>query len=242
MRIDILTLFPEMFKGPFDESIVKRAQEKKLVEIKIYNLRKWAVDKHGTVDDRPYGGGTGMILMVEPIVKAIEEVKKSCPISRVSCREKAILLTPQGKVFNQQMAKKLSKLDHLILICGHYEGYDERVREFVDEEISIGDYILTGGEIPAMVLVDTIVRLIPGVLEKPEATKCESFSNPQILNTKYQIPDTILLEYPQYTRPENFHSLKVPEILLSGNHQKIAAWREKEALKRTRSRRPDLLK
>lgn len=235
MKVDIITLFPEMFKGPFDESIIKRAKEKGLVEIKIHDLRKWAVDKRGTVDDRPYGGGTGMVLIVKPIVKALDELKKSCPVSHVSCHEKIVILTPQGKVFNQRTAQKLSRLKHLILLCGHYEGFDERIRRFVDEEISIGDYILTGGEIPAMVLVDTIARLIPGVLEKPEAIEFESFSNSKI-------PHTQLLEYPQYTRPENFRGLKVPKILLSGNHQKIAKWRANQALKRTKQRRPDLLK
>lgn len=232
MRIDIITLFPKMFEGPFAESIIKRAQEKGFVEIKIHDLRSWAVDKRGTVDDRPYGGGTGMILMIEPIAKAIKELKKSYHISRITYHKKVILLTPQGKVFNQKTAQRLSKLDHLILVCGHYEGVDERVRKFVDEEISIGDYILTGGEIPAMVILDSVVRLIPGVLEKPEATELESFSNLKIGKLKIEN----LLEYPQYTRPESFRGLKVPKILLSGNHQKIAEWRQEQALKRTRSR------
>lgn len=222
MKIDILTLFPGIFKGPFEESIIKRAQEKKLVEIKIHNLRNWAIDRHGTVDDRPYGGGAGMILMIEPIFKALEKFK--------SQNSKVILLSPQGKVFNQKIARRLSKLDHLILVCGHYEGIDERIREhLVDEEISIGDYVLTGGEIPAMVVVDTIVRLIPGVLEKKEAIKEESFSRK-------------LLEYPQYTRPADFKGWKVPKILLSGDHKKIEEWRKKKALERTKKRRPDLIK
>ena len=221
MKIDILTLFPKMFKGPFDESIVKRAQEKKLVEVKIHNLRKWAKDKHKTVDDRPFGGGVGMVLMIEPIYKALKELRQK--------DSKVILLTPQGKVFNQKLAKKLSKEKHMIFICGHYEGVDERIREhLIDEEISIGDYVLTGGELPAMVVIDTLVRLIPGVLEKPEAIKNESFS-------------TKTLEYPQYTRPANFKGWKVPETLLSGNHKKIAAWRKKKSLERTKKRRPDLL-
>lgn len=220
MRIDILTLFPEMFKGPFAESIIKRAQDKGLVEIKIHNLRKWAIDKRGTVDDRPFGGGVGMIMMIEPIYRALNELKT--PQSRV------ILLDPREKLFNQKTAQSLSKKTHLILICGHYEGVDERVRQLADEEISIGDYILTGGELPAMVVVDAITRLIPEVLEKPEATKYESFSNSQ-------------LEYPQYTRPANFKSWKVPEILLSGNHKKIEEWRRKKALEITKKLRPDLL-
>lgn len=232
MKIDILTLFPEMFKGPFDESIIKRAQEKKLVEIKIHNLRQWAKDKHKTVDDRPFGGGVGMIIMIQPVYDALESLKTK----NKKQKTKTILLTPQGKVFNQKIARRLSKLDHLIFICGHYEGVDERVRKhLVDEEISIGDYILTGGELPAMVITDAIVRLIPGALKKSEATKNESFS--KMRNSKLKV----LLEYPQYTRPANFKGWKVPKILLSGNHQKIAEWRKKKAIERTKERRPDLL-
>jgi len=234
MRIDILTLFPEMFKGPFDESILQRAQSNGLVEIKLHNLRKWAVDKRGTVDDRPYGGGTGMILMIEPIYKALNELKTK----NSKLKTKVILLDPRGKVFNQKIAQKLSKEKHLIFICGHYEGVDERVKEhLVDEVISIGDYILTGGELPAMVITDAIVRLLPGVLEKPEAIKFESFSDLKI--GKLKIGN--LLEYPQYTRPENFLGWKVPKILLSGNHQKIAEWRRKKAEELTKKLRPDLL-
>jgi tRNA (guanine37-N1)-methyltransferase len=234
MRIDILTLFPEMFKGPFDESILQRAQSNGLVEIKIHNLRKWAVDKRGTVDDRPYGGGTGMILMIEPIYRALNELKTK----NSKLKTKVILLDPRGKVFNQKIAQKLSKEKHLIFICGHYEGVDERVKEhLVDEVISIGDYILTGGELPAMVITDAIVRLLPGVLEKPEATKFESFSDLKI--GKLKIGN--LLEYPQYTRPENFLGWKVPKILLSGNHQKIAEWRRKKAEELTKKLRPDLI-
>ncbi len=225
MKIDIITLFPKMFSGPFDESIIKRAQEKGLVEIEIRNLRDWAVDKRGTVDDRPFGGGPGMVIKPQPVFDAVESLKSKSKKQKA----KIILLTPQGQPFNQQTAQHLSKSDHLILICGHYEGVDERVREhLVDEEISIGDYVLTGGELPAMVVTDAIVRLIPGVLEKPEAIKQESFSP--------------LLEAPQYTRPENFKGWKVPEVLLSGNHQEIAKWRKEQALKRTKERRPDLLK
>jgi len=223
MKIDIITLFPKMFDGPFAESIIKRAQEKGLLKINIHNLRKWTKDKHKTVDDHSFGGGTGMVLMVEPVYKALKELKKK--------ESKVILLTPQGKVFKQEKAKKLSKEKHLIFICGHYEGADERIREkLVDEEISIGDYVLTGGELPAMVVIDTITRLIPGVLSKKEAKEIESFSFKG------------LLEYPQYTRPANFKGWPVPEILLSGNHQKINEWREKKALEKTKKRRPDLLK
>lgn len=227
MKIDILTLFPEMFRGPFDESIIRRAQDKGLVEINIHNLRKWAKDKRGTVDDKPYGGGVGMVMMAEPIIDAIDELK--------SKNTRTALLSPRGKVWKQELAQEYSKLDHLILICGHYEGVDERVREFIDEEISIGDYVLTGGELPAMIMVDSIVRLIPGVLEKPEAVQKESFS---------LLPTTphSLLEHPQYTHPEDFRGLKVPSVLLSGNHAEIEKWRNKKALEITKKIRPDLLR
>jgi len=249
MKIDILTLFPKMFKGPFEESILRRAQDKSLVEIKIHNLRKWAKDKRGTVDDRSYGGGVGMVLMIQPIYDAIESLKlkmknKQSLISNENEKVKItkknlkiVLLGPKGKVWNQRMAQEYSKLEQLILICGHYEGVDERVKNFIDEEVSIGNYILTGGEIPAMVLVDSIVRLIPGVLEKPAATKIESFSNyHDTVHGNY-----LLLECPQYTKPESFRGLKVPKILLSGDHKKISEWRQKEALKITKKSRPDLL-
>lgn len=225
MRIDVITLFPEMFNGPLSESILKRAQERGLVEIKIHNLRKWAQDKHKTVDDRPYGGGVGMVLMVEPIYKALRELKA------ISSKLKAstILLDPGGELFSQQKAREFSKRDHLILIAGHYESVDQRVREhLIDKELSIGDYILTGGELPAMVIIDAVSRLIPGVLGKPEATQLESFSQP-------------LLEYPQYTRPESFKGWKVPEILLSGNHKKIEEWRKQKSVERTKKNRPDLV-
>lgn len=222
MKIDILTLFPEMFDGPFSESIIKRAQEKKLVEINIHNLRDWAEDKHKTVDDKPYGGGAGMVLMVEPIFNALQDLKAQDANSLPSSHNPhTILLSPQGKVFNQQKAQELSKLDHVILIAGHYEGFDERIREhLVDEEISIGDYVLTGGELPAMVVVDSIVRLIPGVLGDKESLANETHSEPG--HTKH----------PVYTRPEEFKGWKVPEVLLSGNHKEIKAWKQKEAKKR----------
>ncbi len=233
MKIDILTLFPKMFTGPFDESIVKRAQEKKLVEINIHDLRKWSKDKRRTVDDRPFGGGVGMIMMIEPIDHALHDLKLKAKNSKL----KTILLSPRGKLFNQKIARQLCKFDQLIFICGHYEGVDERVSEhLIDEEVSIGDYVLTGGEIPAMVVVDSVARLIPGVLGKPEATRDESFSNYNLKPKNYS-----LLEYPQYTRPENFKGRKVPKILLSGNHKKIEEWKKKKALEITKKRRPDLL-
>jgi tRNA (guanine37-N1)-methyltransferase len=219
MRIEILTLFPDMFKGPFEESIIKRAQEKGLVEINIHNLRDWARDKHKTVDDRPYGGGAGMVIRVDVAHRAISKLK--------SQSSNVILLSPQGKHFNQKRAKKMAKSEHLILICGHYEGFDERIRQhLVDEEISIGDYVLSGGELPAMVVVDAIVRLIPGVLGKRISLSEESHSTPGYI------------EYPQYTRPENFKGWKVPKILLSGNHAEIGRWRKEQAEKRTKPKVP----
>jgi len=217
MKISVVTLFPEMFHGPFDHSIVKRAIDKKLVSIDYINIRNFATDKYKSVDGHPYGGGVGMILRVDVVDRALKSVKKG----------HVILLDAGGTPYTQKKAKELSSIDHLILICGHYEGVDERIRQLADEEISIGDYVLTGGEIPAMVLVDSVVRLIPGVLAKPEAIVHESFTAP-------------LLEYPQYTEPQIYKGLKIPPVLLSGNHKKIDAWRKDEALKRTRSRRPDL--
>ena len=228
MKIDIVTLFPEMFEGPFNQSILRRAQDKSLVEINLHNLRKWTKDKRGTVDDRPYGGGVGMVMMAAPIVDAIKSIKSE--IRNPKSETKTILLSPRGKVWKQKLAQEYSKLDHLILICGHYEGIDERIKKFIDEEISTGDFVLTGGEIPAMAVVDSIVRLIPGVLEKPAATINESFS------------DSKLLEYPQYTHPKNFNGLKVPSVLLSGNHKEIEKWRVEQARKTTKKNRPDLLK
>ena len=194
------------------------------MEIKIHDLREWAEDERGTVDDKPYGGGPGMILRVDIVERAITNIK----LLISNKNQKVILLTPQGHKFNQGKARELAKLDHLILIAGHYEGFDERVRSLVDEEISIGDYVLTGGELPAMVVVDTVVRLIPGVLGKEESLAEESFTSGW-------------LEYPQYTRPEEFKGMKVPEVLLSGNHAQIAEWRQEQAIKRTRERRPDLV-
>lgn len=237
MKIDILTLFPKMFEGPFNESIIKRAQDKSLVEINIHNLRKWGIDERRTVDDRPYGGGTGMILRVDVIDKALKNLK-----TKKHKNSKIILLDAGGEKFNQQKAVQLSKVDRLILIAGHYEGVDHRVHEHLaDEVISIGDYVLTGGELPAMVVVDAISRLIPGVLEKPAATEFESFSANYHTLIYDKHNKTILLEYPQYTRPNNYRGWKVPEILLSGNHTEIEKWRKEKALAKTKKIRPDLL-
>jgi tRNA (guanine37-N1)-methyltransferase len=221
MVISILTLFPQIFQPLLESSILAKAQKQGKLRANLIDLRKFGIGKYRQVDDRVYGGGVGMVLRIEPIAKAIEKSKIKDQGSKI------ILLTPQGKTFNQKTARRLSKEKHLILICGKYEGVDERVRNLVDEEISIGDYILSGGEIAAMAVVDAIARLLPGVLEK-EATRNESFSP--------------LLEPPQYTRPEKFEGMKVPKILLSGNHQEIARWRVQEALKKTKKLRPDLLK
>jgi tRNA (guanine37-N1)-methyltransferase len=227
MRIDIITIFPNMFGPILNESIVKRAQHKGKVRISVCDLRDHTLDKHRKVDDRPFGGGSGMVMTPEPIFNAVKKLKSQSP--KVT-KPHVVLLCPQGKKFNQNTAKKLAKKKHLILICGHYEGVDERVRqELVDEEISIGDYVLTGGELPAMVLVDAVVRLIPGVLGDKNSLNFESFEGN-------------LLEYPHYTRPANFKGLCVPSVLLSGDHKNIEIWRKKEAIKRTKQRRPDLLK
>ena len=222
MRIDILTLFPEMFPGPFGASIIKRAVDGGLVSLNIYNIRDYTHDKHHTVDDYAYGGGAGMILKPEPIFEAVESVKEedTCPV---------ILLTPQGRPFSQSVAQELSGHSRLILICGRYEGVDERVREhLVTDEISIGDYVLSGGELAAMVVVEAVVRLLPGVLGSEESLAEDSHTGG-------------LLEYPQYTRPAAFRGWSVPEVLLSGNHAQIARWRREQAIQRTKERRPELL-
>lgn len=236
MQIDIITLFPESFAGIFNTSIIKRAQDKNLVRINIHNLRDWADDKHKTVDDTPYGGGAGMVLKVDVMDRCLDDVvgaEFSRPNSATGCDtpdgktpplQKTVLLTPQGKTFTQSKARQLAKLDNIILICGHYEGFDQRIRDhLIDEEISIGDYVLTGGEIPAMVLVDSISRLVPGVIKR-ESHQNESFS---IKNNHTGRPPK-LLEYPQYTKPAEYKEWKVPSVLLSGNHQKIDQWRKKK--------------
>ncbi|OGM15502.1 tRNA (guanosine(37)-N1)-methyltransferase TrmD [Candidatus Woesebacteria bacterium RBG_19FT_COMBO_42_9] len=233
MQIDILTLFPKMFSGPFDESIIRRAQDKGLVDIKIHDLREYGEGERRSVDDRPYGGGVGMILRVDIIDKALSALVTN----HKSPNTKVVLLDATGKKFTQKVAKDLSRIKHLILIAGHYEGVDTRVHEhLVDEIISIGDYVLTGGEIPAMVVTDAVVRLLHGVLEKPEATTSESFSP----ITNHQSPVTTL-EFPQYTRPEVYRGWKVPKVLLSGNHKEIEKWRKSESLKKTKKVRPDLI-
>lgn len=219
MKIDILTLFPEMFEKIIDTSIIKRAIENKKVEINLINFREFSKDKHNRVDDYQYGGGKGMVLTPEPIYLAVESIKKE--------DSKIILLSPQGKVFSQKLAYDFSKESHLILICGHYEGFDERILEIVDIELSIGDYVLTGGEIPAMVVMDGVVRLLDGVIEE-ESHLQESFNDN-------------LLDYPVYTRPEEFRGMKVPDVLISGHHKNIEKWRLEKRIEKTKKNRPDLL-
>ena len=219
MKISILSLFPNMFDGFLKESIIKRAIDKQIVEIEVINFREYSVLNNNQVDDTPYGGGAGMVLMCEPIYHALEAIKTPDSLT--------ILLTPDGKVYNQTFAQELSSRNHIILICGHYEGFDERIRSFVDLELSVGDYVLTGGEIPAMAIADSVIRLLDGVITK-ESAENESFNNK-------------LLDYPVYTKPRDFNGMTVPEVLLSGDHKKIAEWRKSEQIKRTKSRRPDLL-
>lgn len=225
MKIDILTLFPGMFKGVLEESMMKIARRKGSVSIEVHDIRKWTHDRHHTADDKPFGGGPGMVMKVEPVDEALTELKKN---AGNGTRPLVILLTPQGETFRQAAAKTLATVEHMILVCGHYEGVDERVRSLVDREISVGDYILTCGEIPAMVIIDAVTRLLPGVLGAEDALIEESFENGY-------------LEYPQYTRPAVYKDMGVPEVLLCGDPKKISEWRKEEALKRTRERRPDLL-
>lgn len=220
MKIDILTLFPEMFENVFSSSIIKRAINQKKVQIKIHNFRDYSKDPHHKVDDTPYGGGAGMVLMAQPIFDCVKSIRKE--------NSKVILLTPDGIPYKQKMAYDLCSEEHLILICGHYEGFDERIRSICDMEISIGDYVLTGGEVPAMVLVDSVARLIPGVINE-RSHLVDSFS------------ESYLLDYPTYTKPRVFEGMEVPEVLVSGDHKRIAEYRLEESIKKTKLRRPDLL-
>lgn len=221
MKIDVLTLFPEMFAGPLDESIIQRARKKGLLDLRVTNLRDFAHDRHKTVDDRPFGGGPGMLLKPEPIFEAVETL--------ADAETKVILLVPSGQAFTQALAGQLAAEKHLLLVCGSYEGFDQRVHDHLaDLELSIGDFVLTNGALPAMVIIDAVTRLLPGALGDAESACEESFSQG-------------LLEYPHYTRPADFRGLKVPEVLLSGNHAEIARWRAEQARKRTQSQRPDLL-
>lgn len=223
MRIDILTIFPEMFEGPFSHSIVKRARDKGLVEIHLHNIRDFATDKHRRVDDYPFGGGAGMVMMIEPVLSCIEQLKEQRTYDEI------IFMTPDGELFDQPIANQLSTLENIILLCGHYKGIDERLREHViTREISIGDYVLSGGELAAAVVSDALIRLLPGVLGDETSALSDSFQDG-------------LLSPPVYTRPADYHGWKVPEILLSGHDRKIAEWRHEQALERTRKRRPGLL-
>jgi tRNA (guanine37-N1)-methyltransferase len=224
MRIDVLTLFPQMFEAPFSFGIFKRAIDNGLVSLEVHNIRDYTHDRHHTADDYPYGGGAGMVLKPEPVFEAVDSIKAG-----VDTEPRIILLTPQGRLFSQRVAEELSEYQHIIFICGHYEGIDERVREHLaTDEISIGDYVLTGGEIPAMVVIDAVLRLLPGVLGSGESLLDETHTEG-------------LLEYPQYTRPAEYRGWPVPEVLLSGNHAEIARWRREQIIRRTRERRPDLL-
>lgn len=224
IRFDVLSIFPEMFSSPLNFSLLKKAQEKGLINICLHDIRNWASDKHRMTDDAPFGGGCGMVMKVEPVERALAEIKNKVGESQV------ILMTPQGETFNHKIATELASERQIIIICGRYEGVDERIRAYlVDREISIGDFILTGGELSALVLIDAVSRLIPGVLGNADSPAGESFSNG-------------LLEYPQYTRPANYKNWSVPEVLMSGNHAEIERWRRRESLKRTSKRRPDLLK
>jgi len=223
LTIDIVTLFPEMFRGPFNESMIQKARERGIVSIQVHLLRKYAYDRHRTCDDKPFGGGPGMVMKPEPLFACVEDLKKRAPQAHV------VLMSPLGRVFDQKQAARLARSKHLIFICGHYEGVDERVREhLIDEEISIGDFITTGGEVPCMCVVDSIARLIPGVVGNEQSIQEESFQRN-------------LLDFPHYTRPAVFRGLKVPEVLLSGDHHKVASWREEQAVTRTLKLRPDLV-
>jgi tRNA (guanine37-N1)-methyltransferase len=220
MKIDVLTLFPEMFAGPLDYSMVNRAREAGILDLRLVNLRDYTHDRHKTVDDKPFGGGPGMLLKPEPIFEAVENLANE--------KTRVLMMTPSGRPFTQQIAKELSQQEHLLFLCGAYEGFDERVRTIAHDELSIGDFVLTNGALPAMVIIDAVTRLLPGVLGDEQSSQDESFS-------------LGLLEYPHYTRPAEFRGMKVPDVLLSGNHAEIEKWRREQARKRTEERRPDLL-
>jgi tRNA (guanine37-N1)-methyltransferase len=221
VKIDVLTLFPAMFAGPLDESIIKRARQAGLLELQLHQLRDWTQDRHKTVDDRPFGGGPGMLLKPEPIFTAVESLQRE--------KTRVVLMSPSGRKFTQAIARELAQQEHLLIVTGHYEGFDERIREaLADDELSIGDYVLTNGALPAMVVIDTVTRLLPGVLGDDTSATEESFSHG-------------LLEYPQWTRPAEFRGMKVPDVLVSGNHAEIAKWRAEQARQRTQAQRPDLI-
>lgn len=224
MKIDILTLFPSMFVGPMTESIIGKAIEREIVTMDAINFRDYTTDKHNTVDDYPFGGGAGMLLKAQPIVDAIDDIHAKSP----DVKKRIILMDPAGKKYDQKLAEEFAQEEHLVFICGHYEGYDERIKAHITDEVSIGDFVLTGGELGAMVMIDSIVRLLPETLGNRESNQTDSYS-------------TGLLEHPQYTRPRDFRGAMVPDVLVSGNHAKIAEWQEKESLRKTWQRRPELL-
>ena len=240
MKIDVLTLFPKMFESPFEESIIKRAIKNKIIELNIHNLRNWAIDSYGTIDDKPFGGGVGMLIRPEPVWEALKEISNieflmsnEDKIKRQKeNKTRIIMMSARGKRFDQQKAEELAKLENIVLISGHYEGFDQRISDYmVDEEISIGDYVLTGGELPSMVVIDTVVRLLPGVLGKDKSSETESFGKEEIDGQLVRI-----IEYPQYTRPQEFMKLKVPEVLLSGDPKKIKIWQIEQIKKSLKQR------
>ncbi len=242
MKIDVLTLFPKMFESPFEESIIKRAIKNKIIELNIHNLRNWAIDSYGTIDDKPFGGGVGMLIKPEPVYKALDEIfnfqfsifnnnEDKRPIRDIT-KTRVIMMSARGKRFDQEKAEELAKLENIVLISGHYEGFDQRISDYmVDEEISIGDYVLTGGELPVMVVIDTVARLIPGVLGKDKSSEAESFSKEELDGQMVRI-----IEYPQYTRPQEFMGLKVPEVLLSGDPKQIKIWQTEQIKKSLKQR------
>ena len=252
MKADIVTIFPDFFRGPLDYGITRRAAEMGLVEIKVHDLREFTHDRHRTVDDRPFGGGEGMVLKPEPIFECLEKMQLRPREQRLSgeAKESAIVLSPQGQPFSQKVASELAGLDRIVLICGRYEGVDERVSEFLaDREISIGDYVLSGGELGAAVIIEAVTRLLPGAVGNEASTRQESFTTHEAGSeaVESESPDSTcgsggLLDYPHYTRPADFRGMKVPEVLINGNHQQIRRWRREQALKKTLSKRPDLMK
>ena len=232
MKIDILTIFSGMFQGPLTESLIAKAREKKILEVNVIDIRSFSKDKHKKVDDKPFGGGAGMVMKAEPLYEAIKSAgvkKRNCKYKNPYNKPYVIYMSPQGKPLNSDIVKNLSKFKHLVILCGHYEGIDERIMNFVDDEISIGDYVLTGGELPAMVLTDCVARMIPGVVKEEDSVKNDSFYNG-------------FLDHPHYTRPAVFKGMRVPDVLLSGDHKKIEQWRKNESAQRTKKRRPDLIK
>ena len=246
MKFDVLTIFPDFFRGPFDYGIVRRAQQAKIIELQVHDLRSFTHDRHRTVDDRPFGGGEGMVMKPEPIFECVESLGVGARDERQGKKESVVLLSPQGELFTQQVAKELAQLERVVLICGRYEGVDERVSEHLaDREVSVGNYVLSGGELPAAIVVDAVTRLLPGALGNERSSQQESFSASEIAR-EAGMPDSTcgsggLLDYPHYTRPAEFRGMRVPEELVSGNHDEIREWRRRRALEKTRRNRPDLL-